>query len=468
MKKMVILILVASAVVGAAYWQWPTENDEQNLTLYGNVDIREVQLGFRVSGFPGFRVSGRLAQMHFEEGDQVAAGDEMATLDAQPFRQGVALANARVAEAEARLLKLRTGSRMQEIQQAQARVDEAEAALENVEREYTRQIELTAKKLSSQSLLDTAIARRDQAAARLEANREALKLALEGSRTEDIAAGEAALAAARVQLSQAQTQLDDTLLRAPSNGIILTRVREPGAIVASGLPVYSVFATWLAGEGLAPPPRISLEQRFWFNPELQSRAMLIPGSIAVVMTMIGTLLTALVVSREWECGSMEAIMSTPSRINEIVLSKILPYFLLGGLAIAGCTFLAVVVIGIPLQGSFGAIILLSVAFLFPALGQGLMISTLAKNQFVASQTAVMTGFLPAFLLSGFLFEIQSMPWVIQQLTYVIPARYYVSSLQTAFLAGDVWTLYLLDMAKMVAVGFVFFGITRLNLRERLD
>jgi ABC-2 type transport system permease protein len=186
------------------------------------------------------------------------------------------------------------------------------------------------------------------------------------------------------------------------------------------------------------------------------------------MTMIGTLLTALVVSREWERGTMEALLATPATLGEIILSKLLPYFVLGGVAMAGCTFLAVQVLGLPLVGSFPALMLVSAAFLVPALGQGLLISTVSRNQFMAAQLAVMTGYLPSFLLSGFLFEIQSMPWFIQKITYLIPARYLVSSLQTVYLAGDVWPLFLRDIASMLAVGALFFGITRLKSKKRLD
>jgi ABC-2 type transport system permease protein len=213
---------------------------------------------------------------------------------------------------------------------------------------------------------------------------------------------------------------------------------------------------------------INVQQRFWFNPELLSRRMLLPGSMAIVMTMIGTLLTALVMSREWERGTMEALMATPVSMGEIIFSKLIPYFVLGTLAATGCAFLSVQVFGLPLEGSFGALLLLSMVFLVPALGQGLMISSLVKNQFLASQLAVVTGFLPALLLSGFLYEIQSMPWLLQQITRIIPARYYVSSLQTVFLVGDVWPLYLRDIAAMLAVGAVFFGITRLKSKKSLD
>ena len=251
---------------------------------------------------------------------------------------------------------------------------------------------------------------------------------------------------------------------------IIADASNPNTSTFTAAYLQGAFSGWLQsrnganGEGA----RVGLEQRFWFNPELQSRRTLVPGAIAVVMTMIGTLLTALVVSREWERGTMEALLATPATLGEIILSKLLPYFFLGGLAMAGCTFLAVQVLGLPLVGSFGALMVISAAFLVPALGQGILISTLSKNQFMAAQLAVMTGYLPSFLLSGFLFEIQSMPWLIQKITYLIPARYLVSSLQTVFLAGDVWPLFLRDIASMLAVGTLFFGITRLKSKKRLD
>ena len=196
--------------------------------------------------------------------------------------------------------------------------------------------------------------------------------------------------------------------------------------------------------------------------------MLLPGSIAMVMTLIGTLLTALVVSREWERGTMEALLATPARVEAIIISKLLPYFMLGTMAASGCSFLSVQVMGLPLRGSFPALLLISMVYLFPALGQGLLISTVARNQLVASQMAVFSGFLPALLLSGFLYDINSMPWVLQQLTRILPARYYVSSLQTVFLAGDIWHVYVRDLVAMLILGLTFFGITRLKFTKRLD
>ncbi|MCZ6831383.1 MAG: ABC transporter permease [Gammaproteobacteria bacterium] len=232
-----------------------------------------------------------------------------------------------------------------------------------------------------------------------------------------------------------------------------------------------VFNNWLAGRngsGRARGPVIDLQQRFWFNPELESRRVLVPGAIAIVMTLIGTLLTALVVAREWERGTMEALMSTPASMLEIILSKLLPYFLLGITAVIGCVFLAHKVFGLPLRGSPLTLLLVSCVFLVPALGQGLLISTLSKNQFIASQIALMSAYLPALLLSGFIFEIDSMPPIIQTITRVIPARYYVSSLQTVFLAGDIWPVLIPNMLAMLAVGALFFAITFANSRKRLD
>jgi ABC-2 type transport system permease protein len=213
---------------------------------------------------------------------------------------------------------------------------------------------------------------------------------------------------------------------------------------------------------------LTLQTRFWFNGELDSRNYLIPGAIAIIMTLIGTLLTALVVAREWERGTMEAVMSTPARVIEIVLGKLLPYFGLGLVAASGCTLLATQMFGVPLRGSFLALMALTSAFLMPALGQGLLISTAIRSQYLASQTAAFAGFLPAFMLSGFLFEINSMPTWLQVVTYIVPARYYVASLQTVFLAGDVWSQFVPDMLKMLTIGAFFFALVARNSRKSLD
>jgi ABC-2 type transport system permease protein len=233
-----------------------------------------------------------------------------------------------------------------------------------------------------------------------------------------------------------------------------------------------VRAAWAAGQaaehGAAPPrPPIALAPRFWFNPELASRFFLIPGSIAIVMTMIGTLLTALVVAREWERGTMEAIMATPVGMGEFLATKVIPYFLLGLCSMALCTLLAIFAFGVPFRGSPLALLAIASAFLVPALGQGLLISALTKNQFVASQVALLSAFLPAMMLSGFLFEIASMPWPIQALTYIVPARYLIPPLQSVFLVGDLWGLFLRNIAVMLGFGALFFMLAIRTTRRRI-
>ncbi len=237
---------------------------------------------------------------------------------------------------------------------------------------------------------------------------------------------------------------------------VITDGAQPNTAGFVSSYAQGVIGAWQRSEsGVMTATSFAIEPRYWFNPELDSRRVLIPGAIAIVMTIIGTLLTALVVAREWERGTMEAMISTPAAINEILIGKLLPYFCLGLATCIVSVLMATLLLGVPLRGSWLALILVSAVFLLPALGQGLLISALTRNQFLASQVALFVGFLPAFLLSGFLFEIDSMPWPIRMLTYAVPARYFVSSLQTVFLAGDVWPLLLPNLFAMTLIGAIF-------------
>ncbi|HZJ93443.1 MAG TPA: ABC transporter permease, partial [Thiopseudomonas sp.] len=230
-----------------------------------------------------------------------------------------------------------------------------------------------------------------------------------------------------------------------------------------------VVQTWSAGQAMATPTAaVTLEPRYWFNAELESRRSLVPGAIAIVMTIIGTMLTALVVAREWERGTMEAVLSTPASVIEILIGKLLPYFILGMLATLGATALAVWVFDVPLRGSLAALLLLSAVFMVPALGQGLLISAITRNQFLAAQIALFSGFLPAFMLSGFLYEIEAMPAPIQVITWFVPARYFVSSLKTVFLAGDIWAVFWPNLFAMAAIGTIFFLLAKRATRKNLE
>jgi ABC-2 type transport system permease protein len=211
-----------------------------------------------------------------------------------------------------------------------------------------------------------------------------------------------------------------------------------------------------------------IENRVWYNPASISKFFLLPGSIATIMTVIGTLLTALVVAREWERGTMEALMSTPVTIFEITIGKMIPYYFLGMCSLFVCVAFSVFVFGVPLRGSILTLMGISSIFLFAALSLGLLLSSISRNQFVAVQLSLYTGFLPAFLLSGFIFEINSMPKGIQWLTYLLHARYYVSSLQTIFLVGDVWGIILKDALWILIIGVVFTVIINKKTRKRLD
>jgi ABC-2 type transport system permease protein len=164
---------------------------------------------------------------------------------------------------------------------------------------------------------------------------------------------------------------------------------------------------------------------------------------------------------------MEAMMATPVSAAELLAGKLLPYFILGLTSMTLCVLLAVFLFGVPFRGSIAALYALSATFLMPALGQGLLISAATKNQFLASQLALISAFLPAFLLSGFLFEINSMPTVIQWITYVVPARYLIPSLQTVFLAGDIWPMFARSIAVMFLIGCIFFALAARSTRKRI-
>lgn len=253
---------------------------------------------------------------------------------------------------------------------------------------------------------------------------------------------------------------------------IVTDGTEPNTALFVASQAQGVFQNWAANEGMqgamAKAPQIDLSARYWYNPGLKSRFFLVPGAIAIVMTIIGTLLTALVVAREWERGTMEAIMATPVTMTEFISSKILPYYLLALASMTLCTAIAVFVFELPFRGSLLALYAVASAFLMPALGLGLFISSATKNQFVASQIGLIASFLPTFLLSGFLYEISSMPVWIQAITYAVPARYLIPPLQTLFLAGDNWALFLPNIAIMLGFGFLFFFLSFRVTRRSLD
>ncbi|MBI4408872.1 MAG: ABC transporter permease [Gemmatimonadetes bacterium] len=209
----------------------------------------------------------------------------------------------------------------------------------------------------------------------------------------------------------------------------------------------------LQGRQLAIPARA--ETRVWYNPTLESRNMIVPGLIAVIMSIIAAMLTALTIAREWERGTMEQLAATPVHRLEVVLGKLLPYIAIGMFDVVVAVLAGLVVFGVPFRGNALLLAALTLLFLVGALGLGIFISALLRSQVLAMQTAMVATYLPALLLSGFLFDIGGMPPVLRALTYVIPARYFVTVTRGVFLKGvgaEALWLQAMSMALFAALG----------------
>jgi ABC-2 type transport system permease protein len=212
---------------------------------------------------------------------------------------------------------------------------------------------------------------------------------------------------------------------------------------------------------------VVVQSRLWFNEANESRYFLVPGLIVLIMTLIGAFLTSLVVAREWERGTMEALFVTPVRPDEILVGKTIPYFFLGMVGLVLCLLAAKFLFHVPFRGSIAVLAGVSILYLLVALSIGLLISSVIKSQFVASQVALLVTFLPALMLSGFLFDLRSMPAAVRIITYGLPARYYVTLLQTIFLAGDIWTVILPNAAVLGGMAAVLLLLTRTAIQKKL-
>ena len=236
--------------------------------------------------------------------------------------------------------------------------------------------------------------------------------------------------------------------------------------------VQGVVGIWAARQAAEGRPgaaaAVNVVERLWFNEANDSRYFLVPGLVVLVMTLIGALLTAMVMAREWERGTLEALLVTPVRSEEILLGKTLPYFVLGLIGFFLCVLSARFLFHVPLRGSPWVLLAASTLYLFVALGIGLLISAWVKNQLVASQLTLLVTFMPAFMLSGFLFDLRSMPAVVRLITYVLPARYYVALLQSVFLAGDVWSVIVPNSLVLAGMGAALALASRAAMRKGLD
>lgn len=213
---------------------------------------------------------------------------------------------------------------------------------------------------------------------------------------------------------------------------------------------------------------VQVKSRIRFNDANESRNFLVPGLVALIMTLIGALLTALVIAREWERGTMEAILVTPLRLHEFLLGKVVPYYLLGMLGMLISVAGAVWIFDVPLRGSFLLLLLLSSIFMIASLGLGLAISAAVRVQFVAAQVSLVAGFLPAFFLSGLLFDLESTPRIIQVLSHIIPARYFVEISHTLFLAGNIGAVLWPASLSLLLMAFVLLTVAWSKLSKRLE
>lgn len=253
---------------------------------------------------------------------------------------------------------------------------------------------------------------------------------------------------------------------------VITDGSEPNTANFVQAYALGVWQHWMqrriSDQGRLAETTIELQPRYWFNAAAVSQHFIIPGAITIIMTVIGAILTSLVIAREWERGTMEVLLATQITRTELLLSKLLPYFVLGMIAMALCMIISIFIMHIPYRGSWWVLLIMSSLFLISTLGMGLLISTLTRNQFNAAMIALNTAFLPAIMLSGFIFEIASMPAIVIAVTYIVPARYFVSTLQTLFLAGDIGRVFVVNGIFLFVSGLALIGLTALKTRKYLD
>ncbi len=250
------------------------------------------------------------------------------------------------------------------------------------------------------------------------------------------------------------------------NGVDANRARVMQAYAQSAISQWNARR----GIGLTNAKEVGsvrVEQRAWFNEANTSTWFLVPGLIVVIMTLIGAFLTALVMAREWERGTLEALFVTPVRASEVLISKIVPYFVVGLIGLVLCLLAARFLFAVPIRGSLLLILFGSMLYLLVSLGIGLSISSTVKNQFLASQIAIISSFMPALMLSGFIFDLRSVPWIVQAISSILPATYYVELLQTLFLAGNVWWIVLKDFAVLTLAAFLLLALARSKTRKEL-
>lgn len=255
--------------------------------------------------------------------------------------------------------------------------------------------------------------------------------------------------------------------------LILNGVNSTTAQTVEGY-VNSAIATWAqrqadrTGNKPPAPGRVEVVQRMWFNETGNSTWYLVPGLIVLVLTLIGAFLTSLLIAREWERGTLESLFVTPVRPLELVLAKLAPYLVVGASDLVLCLLAARFLFEVPMRGSLPIIFLASMLYLLVSLMLGLFISGKMRNQFQASQVAMLTSFMPAMMLSGFVFDLRNVPLVIQGVAQLLPATHFMGLIKTLFLAGDHWPTILRSIAILTLYAVVLVFATHRTLRKTLE
>lgn len=247
-----------------------------------------------------------------------------------------------------------------------------------------------------------------------------------------------------------------------------TRAASVSTYVSSALAGYAEKQADRGSGSASQAGAVTIVQRMWFNAANTSTWYLVPGLIVLIMTLVGAFLTALVMAREWERGTLEALFVTPVRPVEILLAKIIPCFGIGMIGLALCLLAARFLFDVPIYGSFIVLVIASMLYMLVALGIGLLISAVTKNQFLASQIALLASFLPAMMLSGFIFDLRNVPTAIRVIGNLLPATYFMELVKSLFLAGDFWPMILKNCAILAAYAVALLGLARLVTRKRLD
>jgi ABC-2 type transport system permease protein len=254
--------------------------------------------------------------------------------------------------------------------------------------------------------------------------------------------------------------------------LLLNGVDSNTASAVNGY-IAGAIGTWAqrqADRAGGPPAGggVVVEQRMWFNEAGESTWYLVPGLVVLIMTLMGAFLTSMLVAREWERGTLEALFVTPVRPLELVLAKLVPYFVVGAIDLVMCLLAARFLFHVPMRGSLLVIVATSLLYLLVSLALGLFISGATRNQFQASQVALLTSFMPAMMLSGFVFDLRNVPVVVQGISHVLPATHFMGLIKSLFLAGTQWDMVLRASAILALYAIVLVFATRRTLRKRLD